>query len=149
MNLLEERDIVELIILYQNETEFEKKIKKCIFIIISIIFPLFEIIILIFQFIDINEKLKLNINGKLILREIIIFFILSSLFCTWSMMSICYYDSKCLTIILILKTVFIFIIFLLSCESENYYYYIVFNVLGYGVFYTLILIYKSFKKGVI
>ena len=49
-------ELNEFRILNQNETQMEKEMKKIIFIFISIIFPLIEILALIIQMIDIYNK---------------------------------------------------------------------------------------------
>ena len=147
-------DLNELILLNQNETNLEKNIKKVLFIFILIIIPIFEIIALILQAIDIfntvQKKFERNIyNSDIFLLGAITFCSFISLICTWSMMSVCYNDSKCIIVISILKNIFIIILFLISYDSDNFYYYLVFNVVGYGIFYTLLIIYKTFKKGIL
>ena len=146
-------DLIQLLILIRNETEIEKKLKKIIFIFISILFPLFEIIALIYQTVDIFNNINFDdksffING-IIIRLAISLFSFTSLLCSWSMMSVCYDEFKCIKIILIVKFFLIILILILSGSSTNFYYYLVFNVLGYGMYFTFIIIYKSFKKGII
>ena len=146
-------DLIQFLILNRNETEIEKKLKKIIFIFISILFPLFEIIAMIYQIVDtfyhINfDDKNLFING-IFIRPIVSLCSFTSLICSWSMMSVCYNELKCINVILIVKTILIIIILLLSSPSTNFYYYLVFNVLGYGMYYTFIIIYKAFKKGII
>ena len=146
-------DLIQFLILNRNETEIEKKLKKIIFIFISILFPLFEIIALIYQIVDIfyNTNFDENlyfING-VVIRPAVSFCSFTSLLCSWSMMSVCYNELKCIKVILVVKTILIIFILFLSSASTNYYYYLVFNILGYGMYYTFIIIYKAFKKGII
>ena len=146
-------DLIQFLILNRNETEIEKKLKKIIFIFISILFPLFEIIALIYQIvdsfhnIDFDERL-LFIEG-IFIRPAVSFFSFTSLICSWSMMSVCYNELKCIKVILVIKTILIILILFLSSASTNFNYYLVFNILGYGLYYTFIIIYKAFKKGII
>ena len=149
-------ELNEFRILNQNETQMEKEMKKIIFIFISIIFPLIEILALIIQMIDIYNKVakKINddedwFNGDMFYPIGVGFFTFGSLIFTWGMVSICYLEKKCLVNVLILKLIVIAIILLLSQSSVNFVYYLVFNVIGYGVFFTLIIVFKAFKKGIV
>ena len=146
-------DLIQFLILNRNETEIEKKLKKIIFIFISILFPLFEIIALIYQTVDIFYNINFDdknlfIEGEFI-RPLISLFSFTSLICSWAMMSVCYNELKCINVLLIIKTILIILTLLLSSPSTNFYYYLVFNVLSYGIYYTFIIIYKAFKKGII
>ena len=133
---------MELRLLNVNETEMEKKLKKIIFLFISIVFPLFEFISLSLQLVSMYNTAK---------QYDIFIFSLSfiSFLCTISMMGVCYDKSKCVVIMIIVKTLFIILLLLISTYSQYFGYYLVFNVIGYGIFYTLIFVYKSFKKGFI
>ena len=149
-------ELNEFIILNQNETQMEKEMKKIIFIFISIIFPLIEILALIIQMIDIYNKVALKINddedwfnGDMFYPIGVGFFTFGSLIFTWGMVSVCYLEKKCLVNILILKLIVIAIILFLSQSSVNFAYYLVYNVIGYGVFFTLIIVFKAFKKGIV
>ena len=148
-------ELRELRIMSQNETLLEKRIKKTIFIFIAIIFPLFEIFEFILHtkniYIEVEEKEKNNngFHGEMILPSIILFFQLCSLICTWTMVSVCYLEKRCIIFMLILKIFFIIIILMLCTNLANYNYYYFFNIIGYGLFYLLIIIYNSFKKGII
>ena len=141
-------DINELIILNIAETQIQKTIKKFLFIIISIIIPLLEIIGIVFQTIDSfkNDSSYEIINSK---KTFIGFFTLISLISTWAMVSVCYLEKKCILVMLIIKFFSIFTILATNSENENFNYYLVFNILGYGIFYTLVILYEIFPKGII
>ena len=99
-------DINEFINLYQRETNLEKKIKKLIFIAISTILPLLEIILVIYEIYDIF--LNLNIKENLTPIEIysfpifLCFCTLSSLFCSWYLISICFNNIRSIITLLLL-----------------------------------------------
>ena len=141
-------DINELILLNIQETQMQKTIKKFLFIIISIIIPLLEIIGIVFQTID---SFKNDTSYEIIFsaKTFIGFFTLISLISTWAMVSVCYLEKKCISVMLIIKLFSIFIILMINSENENFNYYLVFNTLGYGIFYTLVILYKIFPKGII
>ena len=141
-------DINELILLNIQETQMQKTIKKFLFIIISIIIPLLEIIGIVFQTID---SFKNDTSHEIIFsaKTLIGFFTLISLISTWAMVSVCYLEKKCISVMLIIKLFSIFIILMINSENENFNYYLVFNTLGYGIFYTLVILYKIFPKGII
>ena len=143
-------EIIEYRLLLINETQMQKIIKKIIFIIISIIFPIMEIVLLIYQGIFLFNQNK----GSIIpLNEFFIavygFLSFGSFFCTLSMISVCYLEIKCLATMLLSKLSLIILIIIFSLPSDDNYYVLVFNVIGYGIFYTLILVYESFRKGII
>ena len=146
-------DLIQFLILNRNETEIEKKLKKIIFIFISILFPLFEIIALIYQIVDsfhnIDFDKRLFFIEGIFIRPAVSFFSFTSLICSWSMMSVCYNELKCIKVILVIKAILIILILFLSSASTNFNYYLVFNILGYGMYFTFIIIYKAFKKGII
>ena len=137
-------EINEIRLLYINESEMEKQLKRVIFLFISLIIPVLEIIILTLQIINIYDD-NIRIDFYILLLA---FCSLFSLFCTWGMMSTCYYNNKCIIVLLIIKTFFIMIFLLLCSNKPNFKYSLVFNIIGYGVFYTLIIVYKVFKKGI-
>ena len=138
-------EINELRLLYINESEMEKQLKKVIFLFISLIIPVLEIIILILQEVYIYENEEIRDIFKLISGVCS----LISLFCTWGMMNICYYNYKCIVNLIIIKTIIIFIFLNICYYTSIFYYFLVFNIIGYGIFYTLIIVYKAFKKGII
>ena len=148
---------IELRMLNEHETLTQKIIKKIIFIFISIIFPILEIIGLIFQSIDICHELYLEVDrNKIYFIPIyifrpcaIVFFTILSLICTWALISICFLDKKLIIILLTIKVALITIIIILSLSLSNVKKYFIYNLLGYAIFYIFILIYKSFKKGII
>ena len=142
-------EIYELRLLDMPETQRQKNIKKALFIVISIIFPIIEFItniIQIFYFINGSKYF----DG---IRAIFIGLTLGSLICTWGMVSVCYLRFLCIKFLLFFK--FNFIVFILiylygeNRTNNNFNYYLVFNIIGYGLFYTLIIIYKVFPKGII
>ena len=139
-----DNNLMELRLLNVNETEKEKKFKKIVFLFISIIFPLFELISLLLHFANIY-KTKDDFY--------LIFFTVSfiSFLLTVGMMSVCY--DKNTAPVIICKTLIIIISLILVFSDDHQYhssrYYLVFYVIGYGTFYTLIFVYKSFKKGLI
>ena len=137
-------EINEIRLLYINESEMEKQLKRVIFLFISLIIPVLEIIILTLQIINIYDD-NIRIDFYILLLA---FCSLFSLFCTWGMMSTCYYNNKCIIVLLIIKTFFIMIFLLLCSNKPNFKYSLVFNIIGYGVFYTLIIVYKVFRKGI-
>ena len=130
------------------ETQTQKAIKKVLFIIISTIIPLLEIIGLAFQTID---NFKNDSNPEIIIstKTFILLFTLISLICTWAMVSSCYLKIKNIIFMLILKLISIFTILVMISDNENFNYNLVFNILSYGIFYTLVILYKMFPKGVI
>ena len=138
--------------LLRTERELEKQIKKVIFLFISIIFPLFELVFLILQSLNIYYNLKKSSGEFLDIDTIKIgigVFSILSMMCTWSMLSLCYNKGKNIYTALIFKFVLIGIILTLSFKSFYFNYYLVFNIVGYGIFYTMIFIYRSFKKRII
>ena len=156
INRLYER--YDFILLNIRETQMKKDIKKILFIFISIIFPLIEIISLILLVIDIKKTKFKDIDSIGDLAVIIIFSFISLIF-TWGMVGVCYLERYCIKILLTLKGMIIFasiyICFIISnrydyrYELYNFYYYLVFYVIGYGIFFTLIIVYKTFPKGII
>ena len=141
-------DINEIRLLRMRETHTQKTIKKALFIVISIIFPLIELIANILQILSF-----INLNNSYFDFSIgvLIALILGSLICTWGMVSVCYLGIVCIKILLMGKLFFIFLIlFLLKTDFSNIFNYnLVFNVVGYGTFYTLIIVYKIYPKGII
>ena len=143
-------EIIEYRLLLINETQMQKIIKKIIFIIISIIFPIMEIVLLIYQAIIIfNDKKESIIYNNFVSIAVYGFLSFGSFFCTLSMVSVCYLEVKCLAAMLTSKLSLIIFIIIFSFPSDDNYYILVFNVIGYGIFYTLILVYESFRKGII
>ena len=142
-------EIYELRLLVMNETPRQKKIKKALFILISIIFPLIEFITNIMQ-IFFFIKGKKNFDGII---AGLIAFTLGSLICTWGMVSVCYLRLLCIKFLLLIKFfIIVLILMLLYVEkrtNKHCYYYFVFNIIGYGLFYTLIIVYKVYPKGII
>ena len=141
-------EINEIIILHVKETEMQKQLKKVIFCFISIIIPILEFIIIILQYINMIYSMDGFLSVEFIEIMLAIFSI-GSLFCTWGMMSVCYYYFKCILTLLIIKTILIVSIIFININSDNFYYYLVFNIIGYGIYYTLIIVYKSFLKGIL
>ena len=141
-------DINELIILNIAETQIQKTIKKFLFIIISIIIPLLEIIGIVFQTID---SFKNDSSYEIIFSQklFIALFNLISLIITWAMVSLCYLEKTCISAMLTIKLFSIFFILVINSENKNFNYYLVFNILGYGIFYTLVILYEIFPKGII
>ena len=143
-------EIIEYRLLLINETQMQKIIKKIIFIIISIIFPIMEIVLLIYQAIILfKEERGSIIPNNVFFISLYGFLSFSSFFCTLSLVSVCYLEIKCLAAMLISKLSLIIITIVFSLPSSDNYYVLVFNVIGYGIFYTLILVYESFRKGII
>ena len=141
-------EINEIIILHVKETEMQKQLKKVIFCFISIIIPFLEFIIIILQYT--NMIYSMDRFSRVDFIEILLaVFSIGSLFCTWGMMSVCYYYFKCILTLLIIKTILIVSIIFIGTNSDNFYYYLVFNIIGYGTYYTLIIVYKSFLKGIL
>ena len=138
-------EINELRLLHINESEMEKQLKRVIFLFISLIIPVLEIIIIILQIIYIYDNERIE-EGKRALSAICS---LLSLFCTWGMMSTCYYNYNCIIILIIIKSFFMFTFLIVWSESPYFYSILVFNIIGYGIFYTLIMVYKAFRKGII
>ena len=145
--------IDELRYLIHNQTEIEKQIKKVVFLFITIIFPLYEFIFLILQeisfFYNFQSQTNSNNNDINFLMALSLVLCLFSLMCTWSMMGVCYDKSKCVFRILFVKSLLIGFMLLIAYQTKYFYYYLVFNILGYGLFFTLIMVYKSFKSGFI
>ena len=143
-------DVHEYIILNIRETLTQKRIKKALFIIISIVYPLLEIIYTIFQTI---YSYKLDDDFDFISPSKICYglFTLGSLFCTWGMVSVCYLEKLCLRNLLFFKIFFIIITFLILTlgKSDKYYNLLVYGTLFFGSFITLIIVYKVFPKGII
>ena len=135
--------------LARRERKLEKQIKKVIFLFISIIFPLFEFPFLIFQSISIhyNSTKSYSLYLDIYFSKIFIgVFSLLSMMCTWSMINICYHKGKYIYRTLIAKIVFIVFILGLTFQSTYFNYYLIFNVIGYGIFYNMVIIYSLFKK---
>ena len=141
-------EINDLLLLNIAETETQKRVKKGIFIFISIIFPITEIIFLTLLTIDIIKDVSESeiISPDSIALGLFTFF---SLICSWGMISVCYLERKCVINLLFLKIgLIIFIaIFYLGCENFNY--YVSYTILFYGIFLTLIILYYIFPKGII
>ena len=138
--------------LARRERELEKQIKKVIFLFISIIFPLFEFLILIFQPMIIYHNLAKSNSLYVDISLRILFigvFSLLSIMCTWSMINICYHKGKNLYRALIAKIAFIVFIIGLTFQTTYFNYYLIFNVIGYGIFYNMVIIYSLFKKKII
>ena len=147
-------DIHEFMILRIIETQTQKRIKKVLFIIISILYPLLEIIYMIFLTKNAFEKDKYykddeDIDFVTFYNIALGLFSFGSLLCTWAMISICYLEEKCLRTILLIKFIFIIITFLIISSIENFINYLVYGTLCFGSFFTLILVYKVFPKGII
>ena len=138
--------------LARRERKLEKQIKKVIFLFISIIFPLFEFLILIFQPMIIYHNLAKSNSLYVDISLSILFigvFSLLSIMCTWSMINICYHKGKNLYRALIAKIAFIVFIIGLTFQTTYFNYYLIFNVIGYGIFYNMVIIYSLFKKKII
>ena len=137
----------------------QKDIKKILFIFISIIFPLIEIISLILLVIDIKKTKFKDIDEMNAGLGFIILFSFISLIFTWGMVGVCYLERYCIKILLTFKGIIVFasiyICFVINYRYDdfyklyNFYYYLVFYVIGYGIFFTLIIVYKTFPKGII
>ena len=143
-------DIHELMILNIRETLTQKRIKKALFIIISIIYPLLDIIYTILQTI---YSFKVDGIYDFISPSKIFYglFALGSLFCTWGMVSVCYLENICLRTLLCFKIFFVVITFLILTviEKHKFYNFLVYGTLFFGSFITLIIVYKVFPKGII
>ena len=143
-------DINELILLNIAETQTQKLIKKILFIIIEIIFPIAEIFLFFFQNLDLTSK-NGHYNSRLRIEYYMISFpSFSSLLCTWGLISVCYLEKKCIKLLLSIKIGFIFSQCLVyMAEGQKFNYYFVYIILFYGTFFTLICIYNIFPKGII
>ena len=143
-------DIHEFLILNIRETLTQKRIKKALFIVISIIYPLLEIIYTIFQT---KYSFKFDDDLDFVSASKIFYglFALGSLFCTWGMVSVCYLENVCLRTLLLFKIFFIIITFLVMTAGDNdkFYELLVYGILFFGSFITLIIVYKVFPKGII
>ena len=140
--------IEELRLLFINETEMEKQIKKYLFIVISIIIPIIEFLIEILQLKNMRESVD-NYDRYDTSLTFVTFFSFFSLFCTWGMISVCFFKVQTISILLVLKAISFIILLLISTVFPNFYYYLVFNIILYGLYYTLIIVYKIFKKSII
>lgn len=143
-------EMEEFRLLFINETEMQKQLKIVIFIFISIVYPILELIIITLQIINIIDTMK-NSEQKRIDVIIIVevcLFLLFSLLCTVGMMSACFSKIKTISILLILKSIFIILFFFIIESYPNFSYYLVFNIITYGSFYTLIIVYKTFRKSI-
>ena len=138
----------QLLILSQNETQQQKRIKKTLFIFISIVFPIIEILYIILETKDLIENNTTNLYFELN-YSIFYFFSFASILCTWAMMSCCYNEIKNIILFIFLKIAFTIIALFYIRKEVNIHYYLVFNAIGYGIFFTLISLHKTFKKGVI
>ena len=142
-------DINDLNLLNIAETQTQKIIKKILFIIIEIIFPFAEIIFF-FQNLHLLYGDNVYSSSLGLIFFMICFPAFSSLLCTWGIISVCYLEKKCLKPLLLIKIGFIFtqcLVYLI--EGEKFTYYVVYIILFYGTFFTLICIYKIFPKGII
>ena len=142
-------EMEEFRLLFINETEMQKQLKIVIFIFISIVYPILELIITL-QIINIIDTMK-NSEQKRIDVFIIIevcLFLLFSLLGTVGMISECFSKIKTISILLILKSIFIILFFFIIKSYPNFSYYLVFNIITYGSFYTLIIVYKIFRKSI-
>ena len=145
-------DIHDLILLNIRETLTQKRIKKILFIIISIIYPSVEIIFIVFQIMNSFKEGNKDYDDNNILSPIRIFlglFSLGSLFCTWGMVSVCYLEKNCLRTLIFIKITFTIINFLILTQFNNFDYFLVYGTLIFGSFITLIIVYKVFPKGII
>ena len=143
-------EINDLILLNIAETQTQKIIKKILFIIIEIIIPLTEIIFLFSQNLVLLFRDEYSIYSLRMEDYMLGFFSFSSLICTWGMISVCYLEKKCLSILLSMKIGFIFLQCLVYLtKNEKFSTYFVYIILLYGTFFTLIFIYKIFPKGII
>ena len=148
MQINQLHDIQELMILNIRETLTQKRIKKVLFIIISIIYPLIEIIFIIIQTL---YAFKFNEESDFLSPSNVFYglFSLGSLFCTWGMVSVCYLEKKCLLTLIITKIIFNIMTFLILIDNKKFYYFLVYGTLIFGSFITLIIVYKVFRKGII
>ena len=141
-------EIEELRLLFINETIMEKQIKKYLFIILAIIMPILELLISIFQIKNMIESVDdYDKYGSHL--TFVTFFSFFSLFCTWGMISVCFFNIKTISVLLVLKAISIIALLLISKVFVNFYYYLVFNAILYGIYYTLIIVYKIFKKSIL
>ena len=141
-------EIEELRLLFIEETEMEKQLKKYLFIVLSIIMPILELLIDIFQIKNMIESVD-DYDKYGIDLTFVTFFSFLSLFCTWGMISVCFFNLKTIIVLLIIKGISIIILLLISTVFPNFYYYLVFNTILYGLYYTLIIVYKIFKKSIL
>ena len=141
-------EIEELRLLFIEETEMEKQLKKYLFIVLSIIMPIIELLIDIFQIKNMIESVD-DYDKYGIDLTFVTFFSFLSLFCTWGMISVCFFNLKTIIVLLIIKGISIIILLLISTVFPNFYYYLVFNTILYGLYYTLIIVYKIFKKSIL
>ena len=67
------------------------------------------------------------------------------------MVSVCYLENVCLRTLLLFKIFFIIITFLVMTAGDNdkFYELLVYGILFFGSFITLIIVYKVFPKGII
>ena len=71
------------------------------------------------------------------------------------MVSVCFLEKQCIKVLLFFKTLVIIILIYFLYQiyeyesNNNFYFNLVFNVIGYGLFYTLIAVYKVYPKGII
>ena len=142
-------EIDELRLLFIVETEMEKQIKKYLFIILAIIIPILELLISILQMKNMIESIDNYDDNYGYYLTAVAFFSFFSLFCTWGMISVCFFNIKTIKILLALKTISISLLLVFSRHFQNFYYYLVFNIILYGLYYTLIIVYKIFKKSII
>ena len=130
-------DINDLILLNIAETQTQKIIKKFLFIIIEIIIPLIEIIVLFLQNLNLLSREEDYVYKAEMDNFMFGFFTLSSLICTWGLISVCYLEKKCLWILLTMKIGFIFLQCLIClAKKEKFSTYFVFIILFYGTFFT-------------
>ena len=141
-------EIEELRLLFIEETEMEKQLKKYLFIVLSIIMPILELLIGIFQIKNMIESVD-DYDKYGVDLTFVTFFSFLSLFCTWGMISVCFFNLKTIIVLLIIKGISIIILLLISTVFPNFYYYLVFNTILYGLYYTLIIVYKIFKKSIL
>ena len=141
-------EIEELRLLFIEETEMEKQLKKYLFIVLSILMPILELLIDIFQIKNMIESVD-DYDKYGIDLTFVTFFSFLSLFCTWGMISVCFFNLKTILVLLIIKGISIIILLLISTVFPNFYYYLVFNTILYGLYYTLIIVYKIFKKSIL
>ena len=139
-------DLNEIELLFIRESKLEEQIKKVIFVSISIVLPILEIIIIILQTKNIFETSN---DNDLVFKIFIGFLELCSIFCTWGLISICFNNMKGIIILLAIKIFFIFIFILIISNIPFFKYYLTFDVILYGIFFTLIFIYKSFRKSIL
>ena len=139
-------DLNEIQLLFIRESKLEEQIKKVIFVSISIVLPILEIIIIILKAKNIFETAEHNdLSLKIIFGSLE----LCSLFCTWGLISICFNNMKGIIILLITKIFFIFTLILFISNEPFFKYYLTFDVILYGIFFTLIFVYKAFRKPIL